>query len=63
MIMWQELLSALALMFVFEGVLPFLSPDALRRSVASIQKFDDKTLRFFGLASMLTGLLILSFVK
>ena len=31
--MWDELLAAFGLMLVVEGILPFLSPSALRQSL------------------------------
>jgi len=60
--MWHDLLSALALVFVIEGMLPFLSPTALRRTLLSVSELSDTTLRFTGLSSMLVGLLILNLV-
>ena len=43
--------SALALVLVIEGVLPFLSPGSWRRGFSQ--------LRFFGLCSIVLGLLLL----
>jgi hypothetical protein len=61
--MWQDLLSAVALVFVIEGLLPFVNPGALRRALLSISEMSDSTLRFTGLSSMLIGLLILNLVS
>jgi uncharacterized protein YjeT (DUF2065 family) len=60
--MWHDLLSAIALVLVIEGMLPFLNPAALRRTLLSISELSDGTLRFTGLSSMLVGLLILNLV-
>ncbi|BCO33212.1 hypothetical protein TspCOW1_33150 [Thiohalobacter sp. COW1] len=60
--MWNELLIALALMLVIEGVLPFLSPDGFRRTLVSMIQLDDRGLRLAGLASMLIGLTLLYWV-
>ena len=57
--MWHDLLAAIALVLILEGVLPFLSPDAMRRTVMKVVKFNDNTLRFAGLTSMLLGCLLL----
>lgn len=57
--MWNELLIALALMLVIEGVLPFLSPDTFRRTLVTMLRLDDRGLRLTGLASMLIGLALL----
>jgi len=54
--MWQDLLRAVALVMIIEGVLPFLSPGFLRDALARFQEMDDRALRAAGLVSMLIGL-------
>jgi len=54
------LLGALALMLVFEGLLPFFSPSAWRRMFERATLLSDGQLRFIGLASILAGLLLLA---
>lgn len=61
--MLDTLLAALALMLVVEGILPFLSPDGFRRMLQSIGQMDDRSLRITGLASMLSGVLLLYLVR
>ncbi|GCL62309.1 DUF2065 domain-containing protein [Pseudaquabacterium pictum] len=51
--------GALALMLVFEGLLPFLSPTAWRQVFERALKLSDGQIRFLGLSSMLVGLLLL----
>ncbi len=51
--------GALALMLVFEGLLPFLSPTAWRQMFERALKLSDGQIRFIGLSSMLVGLLLL----
>ena len=50
---------ALALMLVIEGLLPFLAPSLWRETFRRIIKMSDGQIRFFGLTSMLIGLLLL----
>ncbi|ABM94945.1 DUF2065 domain-containing protein [Methylibium sp. Pch-M] len=57
--MWDTLFSALALMLVFEGLLPFLSPQRWRRVFEQATRLSDGQLRFLGLSSMLGGLVVL----
>jgi len=57
--MWDWVMGALALMLVFEGVLPFLSPTAWRQVFERALKLTDGQIRFIGLTSMLVGLLML----
>jgi len=49
---WQ----ALALVLVFEGLLPFASPSAWRRMFEQVLQLQDGQIRFFGLLSVLVGL-------
>jgi len=60
---WQDLLSALALVFVIEGILPFLNPGGFRNTMRQVAEMDDRTLRWLGLAAMLCGLLLLYLVR
>ena len=53
------LLGAVALMLVFEGLLPFLSPTTWREVFARALRLSDGQIRFLGLSSMLIGLLLL----
>jgi uncharacterized protein YjeT (DUF2065 family) len=54
------LLGALALMLLFEGLLPFISPSSWRRMFERATQLSDGQLRFIGLSSMLAGLLLLA---
>ena len=54
--MWSLFITAIGLLFVFEGVLPFLSPMFWRRIMHNMLVQSDQTLRMMGLASMLIGL-------
>jgi uncharacterized protein YjeT (DUF2065 family) len=61
--MWNEVLLAVALLLVIEGVLPFLNPAALRKTLLQIAELNDTTLRFAGLTSMVVGCFILYLVR
>jgi hypothetical protein len=54
------LLLAFALMLVIEGALPFLAPSLWRDTFRRITQLSDGQIRFFGLTSMLIGLLLLT---
>jgi len=60
--MWQNLATTLALIFVIEGIMPFLNPASLRKSLQLLIEMDDQTLRFVGLLSMVFGLILLYLV-
>ena len=51
--------TAVALMLVFEGIFPFLSPDGWRNKMAQILALHDGQIRFFGLVCVVAGLLML----
>lgn len=61
--MWSDLLAAVALMLVLEGIMPFLSPAMLRRTLLAAAQMDDRTLRLTGLASMVAGVVLLYLVR
>jgi len=54
-----NLLAAVALMLVIEGVLPFLAPSVWRETFRKMTEMSDGQLRFVGLFSMLGGVLLL----
>jgi uncharacterized protein len=61
--MWDNLLLALALVLVIEGVLPFLLPTLWRDTFKKLTEMTDGQLRFIGLTSMIAGLLLLFLAK
>lgn len=56
---FSDLIAALALVCVLEGIMPFMSPAALKRVLAKLLTVGDRDLRIAGLGSMLVGVLIL----
>ena len=54
---------ALALMLVLEGILPFVLPRVWREMFRRIIGLSDGQIRFFGLSSMLLGLILLYVVQ
>ncbi len=61
--MGTTFIMALAMMLIFEGVLPFLAPNLWRDTFRRITQMTDGQIRFVGLSSMLVGLLILLWVR
>ena len=57
--MATTLLMAFALMLVVEGLLPFLAPKLWRETFQRLMQLSDGQIRFFGLTSMIVGLLLL----
>ena len=53
----DSLWLALALMLVLEGLLPLLSPTGWRKLFEQMLQMNDGQIRFFGLCSIVAGLL------
>lgn len=60
---WQVLPAAVALVFIIEGLIPFLSPGRWRNMLAMAGEMDDRVIRNIGLGSMLFGLILLYLVN
>jgi uncharacterized protein YjeT (DUF2065 family) len=61
--MWHDLLVTLALLFVIEGIWPFLSPESMRRALLLVAGQDSRSLRMAGLVSMALGVAFLYLVN
>ena len=53
------ILMALGLMLIFEGLLPFIAPQAWRETFKRMITLKDGQLRFMGLISIIGGLLLM----
>ena len=60
---FSDLLAALGLFLVLEGIAPFLNPRGVKRAFAKLLEVQDRELRYAGLGSMLVGVLILYLVR
>ena len=59
----NELLAALALVLVIEGLMPLISPARWREVFSRVLAMSDGQIRFIGLASILVGLLGLLWLR
>lgn len=60
---WTDLLAALSILLVLEGLLPFLNPGATRRVFEQLSRMSERELRVAGLISMVAGLVLIFFVR
>ncbi len=60
---FSDLMAALGLFFVLEGIAPFLNPRGVKRAFARLLQVHDRELRYAGLGSMLVGVMILYLVR
>jgi len=58
-----DLLAALGLFLVLEGIAPFVNPGGVKRAFAKLLEVQDRELRIAGLGSMLVGVVILFLVR
>ncbi|WP_096086034.1 DUF2065 domain-containing protein [Agaribacterium haliotis] len=61
--MWTEIASALCLVLVIEGIIPFLYPQRWRNLVAQMALMTNRQIRLVGLASMLLGTVLLMLIR
>lgn len=57
--MSDELWSALALVLILEGILPFVAPNMWRATFLRLTRLTDGQLRFVGLFAIFVGMLAL----
>ena len=60
---WQDLWAALALVLIFEGLIPFFSPRGYRNMVQQMATMPDSMLRNVGLGLMIAGMVALYLVR
>jgi hypothetical protein len=61
--MLEYFLTALGLMLVIEGLMPFLLPASWRAGLSKLSQMHDGQTRFVGLSLMLSGLLLIYWIK
>lgn len=61
--MWKDFSTAMALVLVIEGILPFLSPAEWQKAMQTIAQKNPRFIRRMGLVSMLAGCLLLFWLK
>lgn len=60
---WSVFITAVGLLFVFEGILPFLSPRFWRTWMQQMFIQSDRSVRIMGLISMLIGLALVCIAR
>jgi hypothetical protein len=57
-----SILAALAMVLIFEGLLPLISPTKWRQMFTQLLQLQDGQIRFFGLATVLLGFFLLAWL-
>jgi uncharacterized protein len=61
--MLVDILTALCLVLVIEGMLPFLNPEGYKRAIRVMLEVDSGRMRIIGLSSMILGVILLTIVR
>lgn len=61
--MTQELLTALALVLIIEGLLPFLAPGFWQKTMRDLSQLNPRTIRVGGIVSLLAGAILLNILR
>lgn len=60
--MVEDLLTAVALLLIIEGLMPVIAPLAWQKYLREISRMSPRTIRMAGIASMLAGAFLLQFM-
>ena len=58
-----DFIVAVGLVFIFEGMILFISPKRLKQILKLINNYSEKKIRLIGLFSITIGLIILSIIR
>ena len=61
--MAADLLLALALVLIIEGLMPGINPSMWRNMVKQMAELDDQKLRMIGIGSMIAGAVLFNLVR
>jgi uncharacterized protein YjeT (DUF2065 family) len=60
---WDDFLAAMALVLIFEGLIPFFSPQGYKNMVQQMATMPTQALRNVGLVLMVLGVILLYLVR
>jgi uncharacterized protein YjeT (DUF2065 family) len=59
----QDLMTALALVLIIEGLLPFAAPQFWQKTMRELSQINPRAIRIGGIISMLAGAVLLQFLN
>lgn len=57
---WHDLFNAIALVFILEGLMPFLAPTQYKQTIFKLAEQPDNTLRLLGLIFITVGTILIN---
>ncbi len=61
--MFRDLMLAIALVLVIEGLLPALNPRGWKNAVEQVSQASDEAIRRFGVVMLIAGVVLFHFVR
>ena len=61
--MLVEILTAISLVLVLEGLLPFMNPKGYKNTIRLMLELPESRMRIVGLCSMIAGVVLLTLVR
>ncbi len=58
-----DLISAIGLVFVIEGLILFISPKRIKQILNLLERFSEKKIRLIGLLSIIIGIVIVALIR
>jgi len=62
-ISWSDLGAAVALMFIIEGMMPFINPGTFRQMLEMVSKMEERSVRILGAVWIGLGIALLYGVR
>ena len=59
---FKELLIAISLVLIFEGLIPFIYPSLYKRTLLQMLEISESSIRIMGLFLIILGVIIINFV-
>ncbi len=59
---FKELFTAIGLVLIFEGLIPFISPSSYKRALMQLKEIHENYLRIVGLVLIILGVIIINFI-
>ena len=58
-----DFLTAIALIFILEGLLLFISPSRLKKALEIIRRYSENNIRFVGMIAIIIGIVLLWIIR
>jgi uncharacterized protein YjeT (DUF2065 family) len=59
----HPIIAAIALVMIFEGIMPFIAPKAWKNTLLQLAQMKDQHLRIFGAIMMVAGALTFKYIQ